>query len=283
MNRLRIYMALSRLRLSFVAALSAMAGYLLPSYAFSRGAAFVSGGIFLLACGASALNQYQERNIDALMERTRMRPLPTGAITGNEALSFSILCIAAGLVLLYAAGGVLPVWLGVFAVIWYNGLYTSLKKRTAFAAVPGALIGAIPPAAGWSAAGGTIDDPVILLLCIFFFLWQVPHFWLIAAQSGEQYRKAGLKSMTGVFSLRQLSRVTFIWIVSTAVLSVLFIPFGLTLHRPAGYLIAAASAWIATAALKILGRQADRHNRALGSVNLYLLIILLLLLSDRMF
>jgi protoheme IX farnesyltransferase len=106
--------------------------------------------------------------------------------------------------------------LGVFAVFWYNALYTYLKRFTAFAAVPGALIGAIPPLIGYSAAGGRLGDPLILLVAIFFFIWQIPHFWLLMLMMGDQYRDAGLPAITAKFARPQLARITFTWMLATA-------------------------------------------------------------------
>ena len=200
MSSLKSYLTLFRATISIFAAASAATGYFLAPHRQITGVFPVAGAVFLLACGASALNQYQERYIDARMERTRTRPLPSGSITASHALSLSCALVLAGLASLAYACGTKAALLGLFALLWYNGIYTHLKKRTAFAAVPGAVVGMVPPAIGWVSAGGALLDPRLAAICFLFFLWQVPHFWLLLLIHGEEYEQAGLPSLTGVMS-----------------------------------------------------------------------------------
>jgi protoheme IX farnesyltransferase len=261
-----------------------MTGHILAAYSLRPGILITGIGVFLLACGASALNQYQEQDIDALMDRTRSRPLPSGTITAGGALLFAGGSALCGLSLIFVSGGVPGLLLGFFAIAWYNGLYTNLKRKTAFAAVPGALVGAVPPMIGWQAAGGSLSDPGLIVLCLFFFIWQVPHFWLCAAGLSEQYRRAGLPAVTSVFSERQLSRVLFIWIAATAVCALLFVPYGLALHTTIRYLLAAASLALALQALGILRKKtgASVYVRAFAGINIYMLAVTALLFADRL-
>ncbi len=261
-----------------------MTGYILAAYSL-RPEIWITGlGVLLLACGASALNQYQERDIDALMDRTRSRPLPSGTMTAGEALLFAGGTAASGLVLILAAGGVSGLLAGLFAISWYNGLYTNLKRRTAFAAVPGALVGAVPPVIGWQAAGGSLTDPGLLVLCLFFFLWQVPHFWLSAASLAGQYRSAGLPAVTSLFSERQLSRVLFIWIAATAVCALLFVPFGLALQNTSRYLLAAAALGLSLQASPLLRTKHSTavYDHTFAGVNLFMFAVTALLFADRL-
>ena len=149
---------LCRVPLSLFAAFSAGTGFLLAPHPSAVQALLPSTMVCLLACGASALNQYQERDIDARMERTRERPLPSKALTPGRALFAAIALLSSGL----AGLGVVSLRsaaLGLTAIGWYNGLYTFLKKRTALAFLPGAIVGMIPPAIGWTAAGGSPSRP----------------------------------------------------------------------------------------------------------------------------
>jgi protoheme IX farnesyltransferase len=176
-----------------------------------------------LACGSSAINHYQERDRDAKMERTKDRPIPSGRISPTGALIFALILTIAGSAVLYYGSGILAMQLGLLALLWYNAIYTPLKKRTAFAVVPGAVIGAIPPLVGWVAAGALLLDPRGVIMAFFFFIWQVPHFWLLMLKYGDEYSKAGYPSLTQVYSTAQIRNITFIWIVATAV-SALMLP-----------------------------------------------------------
>ena len=279
------YAALGRLQISLFAGLSAMIGYLLAGF-YVRTGMFETGlGVFLVSCGASGFNQCQEQKTDALMERTKGRPLPSGSITLQGALLFSMLCAEAGLLSLLQAGGNAASGGGLFAIVWYNGLYTLLKRKTAFATVPGALVGAIPPAIGWIAAGGSYADPILLALCLFFFLWQVPHFWLLGVACRSQYEKAGLPSLTGVFSEIQLRRIIFVWMSATAV-SCLFLSATGIVHSAiihAGLLT--LSVWLVW-----IGIMPVLHPNAevvplniFKKTNYYLLMVMLLLSADKLF
>ncbi|HYA87536.1 MAG TPA: protoheme IX farnesyltransferase, partial [Nitrospirota bacterium] len=190
------HLILCRVHISLFAACSAATGFFLFSYHRISDVLLTGTAVFLLACSASALNQYQERDIDAKMERTRLRPLPAGTVTPAQALCLCAVLLMSGLFLLVCAGSTQALVLGLIAVLWYNGVYTYLKRVTAFASVPGALVGIIPPAIGWVAAGGAISDGRLTAICFLFFLWQVPHFWLLVLNHGEQYERAGLPSLT---------------------------------------------------------------------------------------
>lgn len=216
-------MELSKVKITFAVALTTITGYLLGGGSFDSGLILPTIGIFLLACGSSAINHYQERDRDALMERTRNRPIPSGRISPAGALVFAVTIAVAGSALLFLSDGLLAMQLGILALVWYNIIYTPMKKKTAFAVVPGAVIGAIPPLVGWVAAGGSLTDPRALFMAFFFFIWQVPHFWLLMLKYGEQYTKAGYPSITSIYSSRQIRNITFVWILATAI-SALMLP-----------------------------------------------------------
>jgi len=223
MRDLRIFLELSKVKITFAVALTTITGYLLAGGSFDFGLILPTIGIFLLACGSSAINHYQERDQDLKMERTRNRPIPSGRISPAGALVFAFMLSAAGSYLLYLGSGMLGMQLGLLALIWYNVIYTPLKKKTAFAVVPGAVIGSIPPLVGWVSAGGQLSDPRALFMAFFFFIWQVPHFWLLMLKYGEEYTKAGFPSITSIYTSRQIKNITFIWILATAV-STLMLP-----------------------------------------------------------
>ncbi|HKN18263.1 MAG TPA: UbiA family prenyltransferase, partial [Dissulfurispiraceae bacterium] len=144
--RLRSYADLSKIRIAFFAALSAAACFVLASGSFTLQCVLVTAGVFSLASGSCALNHYQERDTDRLMPRTWGRPIPSGRIRPVQALVFSFLLMCTGSAVLLASSGPRALLLGLFAALWYNGVYVYLKKISAFAVIPGALTGAAPPA-----------------------------------------------------------------------------------------------------------------------------------------
>jgi protoheme IX farnesyltransferase len=250
------YLALCRIALSLFAAFSAATGFFLGPYHRLTDVLPSTAAVFLLACGASALNQYQERDIDAKMERTKRRPLPSGIIAPVRALLFSLVLILSGLTLLALAGGLKPFALGLFALFWYNLIYTYLKRITAFASVPGAAVGTIPVAIGWVSAGGIQAAPQLAVVCFVFFMWQIPHFWLLLLRSGNDYQKAGLPSLCGIMHPEQISRVTFVWLFAASV-SCLLLPLYGAIRTPLVYFsLVPPAVWLVWGARFLIRKQA---------------------------
>ena len=241
---IRVFIELAKVRITFAVSLTTIAGFLLAGGGFGWDLILTVLGIFLLACGSSVVNHYQDSELDMKMERTSGRPIPAGKISPGGALTYAIVLILAGSLLIYYGAGFLGLQLGLLALIWYNAIYTPLKRRTAFAVVPGSVIGAIPPLVGWVAAGGSLADPRALILAFFFFIWQVPHFWLLMLRYGEEYEEAGYPSITGLFDDKQIRYITFLWTSATAVSSLMIPVFGLIHSVVIAILIFLSAAWL---------------------------------------
>jgi heme o synthase len=138
-----------------------------------------------------------------------------------------LILILSGSIVLILWTNLLALSLGLLNLVWYNFIYTFLKRKTPFAIVPGSLVGAIPPAIGWAAAGGSLVDPQIIIIAFFFFIWQIPHFWLLLLVMDKDYQQAGFPTLTQIFNHTQLSRITFIWIIATAVTGLMIPLFGI--------------------------------------------------------
>jgi protoheme IX farnesyltransferase len=276
----KILFELGKARISLLATITTVAGYVLAAGAVGWPLAWVTIGVFLLASGASGFNHIQDRDIDALMERTRGRPLPSRRVSLTSAVAASLACVVAGALVVLAGAGAAAAALGLAAVGWYNGVYTPLKRVTAFAAVPGGVVGAIPPVIGWVAGGGNALDPRIVSVAFFFFMWQVPHFWLLLIFScGSDYERAGLPSLTRTFSIAQIARITFMWILGTVTASILIPLFGLVTEPwvIAGFF--AAGGWLVLRSLRILrgGEPSLVFRHAFMNVNAYVVWIVCLL------
>jgi protoheme IX farnesyltransferase len=152
-------------------------------------------GTALVAGGTSALNQYFERDIDAKMQRTKNRPLPTGRLRPHAALIFSITISVAGIVQLMLAVNWLTATLATLTLLSYVFLYTPLKQKSTLSTVVGAIPGALPPLGGWTAARGELSLEGWVLFAI-LFLWQLPHFLAIAWIYREDYRRGGFPMLT---------------------------------------------------------------------------------------
>jgi protoheme IX farnesyltransferase len=148
-------------------------------------------GTAVIVGGANALNMYLERDTDALMVRTRNRPLPSGRMAPGVALAVGLMLSAVSLPLLTFAVNAATGLLAAIALVSYVLLYTPLKRRTSTALLVGAVPGAMPPLIGWTSVSGAIDVPGLLLFGV-LFLWQVPHFLAIATFRQTDYARAGM-------------------------------------------------------------------------------------------
>ncbi len=281
---IRLLAELTKIRISVVSTLSAATGYAARAHRLDAGLLWACAGTLLFACGASALNEVQESALDARMARTAGRPIPSGRLRRSDARLLALALIFGGAGVLLLACGAVPAALGLAAVGWYNGVYTYLKRVSAFAVVPGSLIGALPPAIGWTAAGGALSDPPLFALAFFFFVWQVPHFWLLLFRLGPEYERAGFPALTGLFSLVQLSRLTSVWMAATAASCLLLPLFGLARSLPAALLLsvsAAALVAVAVAVLRTEGR-GSALRRAFAAINAFALLVMALLAADAL-
>jgi heme o synthase len=281
-DTLRGYLSLCKLKIALFAALSAASGFFLGGR--SPGAAWplLVAGTFLMACGACALNQYQERGSDARMARTANRPLPAGRVSPRRALGFSLILIGSGAAILYRSAPPAAALLGLGAVLWYNGVYTLLKARNAFAEFPGALIGAVPPAMGWLAGGGHLSEPPLIALCFFYFMWQVPHFLVHRLSFGGEYEAIGRPSLTAVFTAGQLGRLTFQWLLAAAVSLQLVIAHGL-IHSPVVQTaLLTASLGLVAGGVPLLRGKAQSYPGFFRGINYFMLIVLALFFLDQL-
>jgi protoheme IX farnesyltransferase len=282
-NRLKDYLQLSKLTIMLPVSLTGFTGYFIFTPHLSLNLILITIGILLMAVSASAFNQIQEAGLDSKMKRTHDRPIPSGRISFNSAITFSIICLVAGIIMIYSGGNILAALVGLFTVLWYNGVYTYAKRITAFAVAPGALTGALPPLIGWMAAGGGVFDKPILFLEFLFFTGQIPHFWLLILKYGEEYSKAGVPSLTSIFNSSQINRLTFTWIVTSVIAAVFLCYFEVIRSGAIILILLIASAFLIWkfTALKKVGADEKTYKKYSLLLDSYFLLILILLISDR--
>jgi len=190
--RSRDFVALAKPRLNLLVVASTLVGYAMaPGPPLSLLA--ICGlllGTGLVAGGASAFNQVLERDLDALMRRTRTRPLADQRLQPQEGLLFGTAITLAGLLMIVAASNMLAAGVALATLLSYAVVYTPLKRKTSFATVIGAIPGALPPIIGWAAVQGELPAEPWILFGI-MFLWQLPHFLAIAWMYRDDYARAG--------------------------------------------------------------------------------------------
>jgi heme o synthase len=212
------YVVLTKPDVTFLVVITTVAGFYLASPARLDWVLLMHTllGTTLVGAGTAALNQYVERDMDAMMRRTAARPLPTGLLQPREVLLFGLVTIVIGAAWLALTVNLLTSLLALATTVLYLGLYTPLKTRTPLATAVGAFPGAIPPLIGWAAARGSLSAGAWVLFGI-LFVWQFPHFMAIAWMYREDYARAGIKMLPVV---DPSGDATFAQIVGTAAILV---------------------------------------------------------------
>jgi protoheme IX farnesyltransferase len=193
-RRFADFLELTKPRVTLMVLVTTFVGYYLGAEQSSSYARLIATlvGTALASGGTLALNQYMERGSDALMERTRRRPLPDGRILPPDALFFGCVLAVAGILLLALAVNVLSAAVTALITATYLWIYTPLKSRSALCGIIGAVPGALPPVIGWAAARGELDLAARVVVAILFF-WQVPHTLAIAYIYREDFSRAGIR------------------------------------------------------------------------------------------
>ena len=283
-TKIKIFFELTKFRITSFVTVTTAFGYIAVTGTLDLNIIPVLVGVLFLAFGSASLNHFQEKVFDAKMDRTKNRPIPSGKISGSSALLISGILILAGSIVLFVWSNLLALSLALLNLFWYNFVYTLLKRKTPFAIVPGSLVGAIPPMIGWTAGGGYLFDPQILAIAFFFFIWQIPHFWLLLLVMDKDYKQAGFPTLTQIFSREQLSRITFIWIISTAVTGFLITMFGTVTDIWISFSLLATCLWLTWKAFKLLADQDNFsvYRLTFGYINYFALFVVFLVSIDKL-
>ncbi|MDY0075823.1 MAG: protoheme IX farnesyltransferase [Bacteroidales bacterium] len=281
-EKLALLAELSKVRITIAVAFTTIAGYLLASGSFDTGMILPTVGIFILACGSSAINHFQDSDRDGLMKRTQNRPIPSGRISKTSTLIIAFAMVTIGSLMIYLGSDFVGFQLGLLALIWYNAIYTPMKRKTAYAVIPGSIIGAIPPVVGWVAGGGDVFDPRALVIAFFFFVWQVPHFWLLILRYGKEYEEAGYPTLTQRYNDIQIRYITFMWTLATAVSALMLPLFGITKHISITLIILLAVFWLVIVFAGLLKKQSKPLNPFyyFMRINYFVLVMIITLSVD---
>jgi len=279
----RSYVALTKPRILLLVIFTALPALVMagPGWPGSGLVCATLLGIALASGAANALNCYIERDLDARMERTRNRPLPSRAIGARPALAFGLVLAVVSTVLLGAVAGPVAAALGVASILFYVFVYTVwLKPRSSLNAVIGGAAGAAAPLIADAAVSGRVGAVGWLLFAI-IFLWQPPHVWAIALFRKSDYERAGIPMLPSVIG-DQPTRWRMLWYTLGLVpVTLAPVPLGLL----GGFYLAAAlalDAWFVWHAVRVLRERSEAAARRLFHVSLvYLFALFLAMLVDR--
>ena len=278
------YFALTKPRLNFLVVATSAAGYYLggPGGVDVVSMAEAVAGTALVAGGAAVLNQLYERETDALMRRTRLRPLPAGRVAPADARIFGLALSLAGLLLLATRANWLSAALALATLVIYLVIYTPMKLRTPLATLVGAIPGALPALIGWTASHGGMAYGGATLFAI-VFLWQIPHFMAIAWLYRDDYGKAGFPMLPVIDPAGRRAGRQAVWYAAALVP----VSLGPTYFGIAGsvYFASALVLGIAllTLAVRFSATRSDESARALffGSIT-YLPLIWIVMIGDKL-
>jgi len=224
---IRDLIALTKPRISLLSVATAAVGLALAPGSHSAAVtAFALIGTWLLVGSANTLNMYLERDVDALMTRTRNRPLPGGRLDAGAALTFGVGQALVAVPLLTFGANALTGLLGAVALVLYVLVYTPMKRWSIHALLVGAVPGAMPPLLGFAARSGSLSLGAVALFGVIFF-WQIPHFLAIALFRRDDYRAAGLKVLPVELGELAARRAIVVTLVLQVLVTLALVPAGL--------------------------------------------------------
>jgi heme o synthase len=284
---------LTKLRLNALVVATTAGGYYMASPASVDMASLLVTclGTALVAGGAAAFNQVDERDLDRLMVRTRQRPVAEGRMSAGEGRAIAAIFAVAGLIILWFGTNAIAALVALATLLSYTVIYTPLKRRSSLSTVVGAVPGALPPLIGWCAAQGGHGGPVTAgvlanaapwALFLLMFLWQLPHFLAIAWMCRDDYARANLPMLSVVDrDGRMTGRQAVLW--SATLIPISELPFLLNMTGPL-YAVSALVLGLAMLALafRFLVHRSHEHARALflGSI-IYLPLLWIVMVVGR--
>ena len=279
-----LFKEITKFRLSISVLFSSVAGYFLGAEFIRLDvlALLIIGG-YCMVGASNVFNQIIERDLDALMERTKLRPLPAGHMTVNRALALGLILTLIGLTALYWINPKTAMF-GAISIFLYVSVYTPLKTKTPLSVFVGALPGAIPFMLGWVAAAGSFGiEPGTLFMIQFF--WQFPHFWAIGWFLDDDYKKAGFQMLpTGKRDKGTAVQIVLysMWTALTALIPVAHKTGALKISLYSGFVVALLGLWLIWAALRLYKLRTTAAAKKLMLVSVaYLTLIQTIFIIDK--
>jgi len=286
------FVLLTKIRLNALVVATTAGGYYMaaPKSVDAASLLVTCLGTALVASGAAAFNQVDERDLDRLMMRTRHRPVAEGRMSSAEGRAIAAIFAVAGLIILWVGTNAIAALVALATLLSYNLIYTPLKRRSSLSTVVGAVPGALPPLIGWCAAqgatgpvtGGVLANAAPWSLFLLMFLWQLPHFLAIAWMCRDDYARANLPMLSVVDrDGRMTGRQAVLW--SATLIPISELPFLLNMTGPI-YAVSALVLGLGMLALafRFLVRRSHENARALflGSI-IYLPLLWIVMVVGR--
>lgn len=256
----KTYLALCKPKVVLLIVFTAVVGMLLASAASPPWAtvAFALVGIGLAAAAGAATNHWVDRRIDAIMARTKNRPLPQHQLSPHAVIGFALLMAVVSMVVLATQVNLLTALLTFISMIGYAIIYTVfLKPATPYNIVLGGAAGATPPLLGWTAITGEVHSEALLLFLI-IFIWTPPHFWALAIKRREEYAKAGIPMLPVTHGVAFTKRQILLYTIMLAAISVLpfFIQMSGLIYLAGAISLGIGFLWHAT---RLFREESDGH------------------------
>ena len=276
------FFVVTKFILSFAVSLSALFAYIMAKGEVGFDMLLATFSVLLVAMGVSTLNQVQEYKSDAKMTRTKNRPIAAGRMTPQTGIVIAIILIILSFLSIYSLLGFTGINIFMFAFIWYNAMYTPLKKKSALAVVPGAILGVIPPAIGWLVAGHTLLELEFIAIALYYFIWQVPHFWLLVMLFHGDYKDGGYPTAMRLFGQASLQRLTFVWLMFT-IQAGIFLVYTYEVYLPTMILSIGVGLFAFISSLELLTNKFKLKNakKVFWKINASFLGIIILLSIDE--
>ena len=281
MISIKDFLSLTKFNLSFTVSLSLLFAFVLATNTINSDLIEPFIAVLLLALGVCALNQVQEHKEDALMPRTQHRPIASKRMSVKQGLIISTLLIFTAYYFIFQALSIIGLLIFTAVIIIYNDFYTNAKKTTIYAAVYGAVLGVIPPLIGWLSAKESLATPQFIALALFYFIWQIPHFWLLNLKYYKEYEKANFPTITQKFGVEALERITFIWLLLTLISGLFLV---LVFYKNT-LIVTTLMLLLHAYMLYVIMRFRHTHNylRTFIHINSYMLALMILLMINALF
>ncbi|GAL73708.1 heme O synthase protoheme IX farnesyltransferase COX10-CtaB [Nonlabens ulvanivorans] len=283
-SMVRNLIEITKPRLSVVVVFSSIAGYFLGAevYDWKVILMLIVGGYFLVG-SSNVFNQIIEKDLDALMKRTRNRPLPTGRISVSTAWVYGLIMALSGIYILYLINFA-TAFFGALSIILYAAVYTPLKTRTPLCVFVGAFPGAIPYMLGWVAASGNFGiEPGTLFMLQFF--WQFPHFWAIGWMLEDDYKAGGFKMLpTGGANKGTAVQIIWytVWTISISLIPAFGVTGSLYMTWISAVLVGLLGLWFLYYAIKLFKERTNQIARKLMLVSVsYITLIQIIYVVDK--